>query len=288
MPTVIIVYTALGRAAESTLETTSAALAHSPEPEGNAANRTSLVSHMRRDSPRFTLEDNDREVEQGCRCKHDEKASNSLVWPSDPGSTGISFRTAHQESSGESSGHTVTEQRPMTIAHALIRSRPAENPSAYPTSSNGLELGTSDKCRELTMSNDTPPPSGIQRTSISPEGTDLTTDSAGALEARTRPWRDGNYDGRPTSISAVRVVSGVSRERSISHPVTHPVPAAVHLGSLAPTPTTFEAYLAGLENANIDPRNRRTPPTRRVNAPQILLPVTMAEMEIARREPRSR
>lgn len=286
MPTMIIVYTALGQAAESTLRTTPSISAHRSEPEENAANRTSLLSHMRRDHPQFALENKDPEVEQGYTCKHDENASNSLMWPSDPGSTAISSRTAHQTSS---SGHTVMEQKPMAIAHTLIRSRSGEDATAYSTSRNGLESGTSGKGVELTMSDETPATSRIHHTPISLGGSGLTIDSAGALEVQTRPRGGGNYhDGRPTSISAVEVRSYLSQERFASPPVTHPVPTAVYIASLAPTPTTFEAYLDGLENTNIDPRNRRRTPGRHASAPPIPLPVTMAEMEIARREPRSR
>lgn len=179
-------------------------------------------------------------------CEHDDKASNSLVWSSDPGSTAISFCNARPISYGESSGYDVTGNRPTAVTRALIHSAMGENATAYSISSNDLELGMGDKGTELTMPNDAPTTAGIQRPPTA-LGLDLTTDSAGVLEAKTRQWSGGSCGGGSPSISAVAVVSGPSEECSASPPVTHTVPAAVHLSPLTLTATTFEAYLAGLE-----------------------------------------
>lgn len=240
MPTIIIIYTASGRATDYALETSPTAPAQRAQPENYIVGENSLVSHLQEDNPQFTFEDHHLQAVPECMCKHNHKASTDSVWRSDPGSTAISFHAAPQISSVDSLGHTASEKRPAAVTPAPINSGTSENVTLYSTSSYDLELGTGVKGKgQITPTN-----ARIQRTPSMLEGYGFTSNSAGFLEGRTGKWNGSNCSGGTISVSAVAAPSAPFHSRSASSAVTHPIPAAIPLASLAPNATTFDAYVA--------------------------------------------
>lgn len=234
VPTLIIIYTALGRTTELTGMTTATVTGTTTEPMAEGINP--LSSHLQQAHQQRMVEDHHVDLEQCLPNRYANKSSMDLELSSWQATNSISFEVGHQRNVQElSSRHRPEMSSRASSIHAASDCGMgcSHIPTAYTIRDHNLDRVTD--ARELGMSMSMSASlahiTGPVRALPAPEGHGASADSRGPPQAPTRSCSDGDFGGKYSYPRGSGNIGGASDEPSVGLAAIHQAPSQDRINS---------------------------------------------------------